>query len=427
MKKVLIITYYWPPAGGPGVHRWLAFAKYLLEHGYQPIVVIPKDPQYPITDDSNLRQIPKGIETLEVPIFEPYGIAGKLSSGSTAKNKKGIIDDAHHQSLVQRSMLYIRGNYFIPDSRKFWIRPVVKRLRKYLGTTKVSRLITTGPPHSVHLIGNKLKKEFSEIHWLADFRDPWTNISYHDQLKMTASTRKKHEELEQEVLDSADQLIVTSHQTQQEFRAKTKTPVALITNGFEPTEASTEDALTDNFSLLHIGSLQKGRNPRVLWEVLKELSDKDKKFHEFLEIQLIGSVSEDIRTSIKHYDLRQYTYFNPQIGHQEALGMQRRSMLLLLIEENSRQKSGIIPAKFFEYLHAKRPIIAIGPENWDVAKLIDETKSGHFFHYQDKSDLKKYIADAFKKYQKGKLNVRSRNLERFSRRSLTDDLVKLLE
>lgn len=427
MKKILIITYYWPPAGGPGVHRWLAFAKYLLEKGYQPIAVIPEDPHYPIQDDSNYRQIPHQIETIKVPIFEPYAIAGKLSPGTTAKNTKGIIDDVDHQSFIQKSLLYIRGNYFVPDARKFWVKPVVKKLRKYLKSTDVDQIITTGPPHSVHLIGQKLKQEFAQLHWLADFRDPWTNISYHNQLKMNEATKQKHKHLEKEVLDAADQLIVTSFQTQMEFQAKTNTPVALITNGFEPTDISTENELTDNFSLLHIGSLQKGRNPRVLWEVLKELSDEDKKFHEFLELQLIGSISDEIRQSIKHYDLKKYSYYNPQISHQESLEMQHKSMMLLLIEENTQQKSGIIPAKFFEYLNAKRPIIAIGPENWDVAQLIDETRSGHFFNYQDKSALKKYISEAFKKYQKGKLNIKSKNLERYSRESLTNDLVKLLK
>ena len=427
MKKVLIITYYWPPAGGPGVHRWLSFTKHLLELGYQPIVVVPKAPHYPLYDDSNLRMIPKNIETIEVPIFEPYAIAGKLSPQSTNKNKKGIIDPEDHQTYLQRSMLYVRGNYFIPDARKFWIKPVVKKLRKYLKDSPVNKMITTGPPHSVHLIGEKLKNEFPSMKWLADFRDPWTNISYHDQLKMKAAAKQKHQDLEKKVLNSADQLIVTSFQTQQEFQEKTDTPVELITNGYENWEKPDDLSLSDNFTLLHIGSLQKGRNPRVLWEVLKELADDDIKFNEFLEIQIIGSISNEINQSIKHYGLKKYTYFNKHISHQQSLEMQSSSMLLLLIEENAQLKSGIIPAKFFEYLYAKRPIVAIGPENWDVEKLIHETKSGQVFSYQDKTTLKKHISEAFKKYQKGKLNIKSKNLEQFSRKKLTKNLIKLLE
>ena len=427
MKKVLIITYYWPPAGGPGVHRWLSFAKHLLEFGYKPIVVIPKNPHYPLYDDSNLRSIPRDIETIEVPIFEPYAIAGKLSPKSTNKNKKGIIDPEDHQSYLQKSMLYVRGNYFIPDARKFWIKPVVKRLRKYLKDSPVDQMITTGPPHSVHLIGDKLKTEFSSIKWLADFRDPWTNISYHGQLKMKDAAKQKHQALEKKVLDAADRLIVTSFQTQEEFQQKTDTPVEIITNGFENWEKPNDLSLTDNFTLLHIGSLQKGRNPRVLWEVLKELADEDKKFNEFLEIQLIGSISNEIDQSIKHYGLKKYIYFNKHISHQQSLEMQCSSMLLLLIEENSSIKSGIIPAKFFEYLYAERPIVAIGPENWDVKKLMDDTKSGEVFSYQDKTALKKHISEAFKKYQRGKLNIKSKNLDQFSRKTLTQNLIKLLE
>jgi len=427
MKKIMIITYYWPPAGGPGVHRWISFSKYLLEFGYRPVIVIPKDPQYPLYDDSNLKIIPKHVEIIKVPIFEPYNIAGKLSPMSTNKNKRGIIDPSDHQSFIQRSMLYIRGNYFIPDARKFWVKPVVKKLRKYLKDSPVDHMITTGPPHSVHLIGEKLKKDFPSIKWLADFRDPWTNISYHGQLKMKKAAKNKHKALEKKVLDAADQLIVTSFKTQEEFKQKTNTSVELITNGFENWEKPEDLALSDNFTLLHIGSLQKGRNPRVLWEVLKELADEDLKFNEFLEIQIIGSISNEINQSIEHYKLKNYTYYNKHISHQQSIEMQCRSMLLLLIEENTNLKSGIIPAKFFEYLYAKRPIIAIGPENWDVEKLINQTKSGRIFSYQDKAALKKHISEAFMKYQKGKLNVKSKNLEQFSRKKLTENLIKLIE
>ena len=232
MKKVLIITYYWPPAGGPGVQRWLKFVKYLGEFEIEPVVYVPENPSYPIIDKTFESEIPNGLKVIRKKIFEPYSIAGLFSKKNTDTISAGIIQAEENQTALQKAMLYIRGNFFIPDARKFWILPSVKFLKQELNEGKYDAIITTGPPHSLHLIGLQLKNKLN-IKWIADFRDPWTQIGYHEKLKLNAKSRRKHEELEKQVLNSADHIITTSFTTKEEFLFKTSKPVTVITNGYD--------------------------------------------------------------------------------------------------------------------------------------------------------------------------------------------------
>ncbi|MGB5668372.1 MAG: glycosyl transferase family 1, partial [Maribacter sp.] len=197
MQKILIITYYWPPAGGPGVQRWLKFVKYLPEFGIEPVVYIPENPTYPIIDDSFTLDIPKGIKIYKHPIREPYHIA-RIFSGKKAKRISSGIIKAKNQSVLEKIMLWVRGNFFIPDARINWVKPSVKFLTNIIEIENIDTIITTGPPHSVHLIGHGLK-ELLGIKWIADFRDPWTSIGYHKKLKLTKNSQRKHRELEHRV------------------------------------------------------------------------------------------------------------------------------------------------------------------------------------------------------------------------------------
>ena len=179
-RKVLIICYYWPPAGGPGVQRWLKFVKYLPFYNIEPVLYVPENPSYPIEDRSLENEIPEGITILKKPIKEPYRYAAMLSRKQTKSISSGLVPEETRQNILQRFLLYIRGNLFIPDARVLWVKPSFKFLRKYLENEKIETIITTGPPHSLHLIGQRLKRYFDQdIKWIADFRDPWTAISYH--------------------------------------------------------------------------------------------------------------------------------------------------------------------------------------------------------------------------------------------------------
>ena len=322
-------------------------------------------------------------------------------------------------------MLFIRGNYFIPDARKFWIKPSVEFLKSELDNSEYDAIITTGPPHSLHLIGLKLQKR-TGLNWIADFRDPWTQIGYHEKLKLNRSSRQKHEKLESEVLNSADHIITTSFTTRKEFLTKTKKPVTVITNGFD---AAINEVPVDSrkFQIAHIGSLLSGRNPKNLWKALSELVEEQQNFRENFELRLAGKVSEEVLESISTSGLDKFLTNEGYVNHSRAIEMQKKASVLLLIEIDSEETKGIIPGKLFEYLAAKRSILAIGPEDWDAEKIISETGAGSVHTYGDIQGIKEQVLQLFHSFLKGESIASSHNLEQYHRKTLTGKLAKLIK
>ncbi len=428
-KKLLIITYYFPPAGGPGVQRWLKFVKYLPDFDIQPIVYIPENPTYPIIDENLVSEISDKAIILKHKIFEPYQIASFFSKNKTQKISSGIIPSQKKQTFLEQILLWIRGNLFIPDARIFWIKPSVKYLEKYIQENQIDTIITSGPPHSLHLIGLELKQKLN-LNWIADFRDPWTTIGYHKALKLSDYAAKKHEKLEHQVLNLADIIIVTSKTTKTEFQAITNKPIEVITNGFdvETSFAKAENIVLDTkFSLSHIGSFLSDRNPEILWESLSELVLEIPEFAENLEIKLIGKVSQEVLDAIFNFKLNKFVNNLGYISHQEAIENQQKSQVLLLIEINSEDTKSIIPGKLFEYMVSNRPIIAIGPKNSDFQEIIENTNSGVFFEYFEKEKLKKSIFDFYQLYLDKNLKSNATNLEQYSRKNLTEKLSVLIK
>lgn len=425
MQKVLIVTYYWPPAGGPGVQRWLKFVKYLPQYTIEPIVYAPKNPNYPITDTSFLNEVPDGIRVYKKKIFEPYGLARIFSKKKTDRISSGMIK-VKNQTALEKVLLWIRGNLFIPDARKFWIGPSVRFLSRLIENENIGTIITTGPPHSVHLIGRQLKKRH-RIQWVADFRDPWTSIGYHDKLMLSASSKKKHRQLESSVLNKADKIIVTSNTTKLEFAKLTKRPIKVITNGYDTAHAENKVSLNAKFTISHIGSLLSGRDPLLLWQALADLIGEREDFKNNLRLQLAGVVSNDVLDTIKSFGLESYLYLPGYLGHEEALLMQRRSQVLLLIEIDSEETKGIIPGKVFEYMSAQRPILGVGPKDWEVASLIETSGTGKVFDYQQFDEIKDTLWQWFLKYKKEELSMPFIKTEQYHRRELTGKLAKYIE
>tara|TARA_R110002050_G_scaffold296426_1_gene456373 strand:+ start:18906 stop:20186 length:1281 start_codon:yes stop_codon:yes gene_type:complete len=423
-KKVLIITYYWPPAGGPGVQRWLKFVKYLPEFNIQPIVYIPENPNYPIVDDSLRDEVSNDVIILKQPIKEPYRVAGVFSKKAAKTISKGIIPEQKKQSVVEKLMLYIRGNYFIPDARKSWVKPSVAFLSEYISKENIETIVTTGPPHSMHLIGSQLKKRLG-VKWIADFRDPWTTIGYHKQLKLTVASKEKHKVLEAQVLNTADQIVVTSSVTKTEFQQITNKPIEVITNGYDYEKAGSI-ALDSKFSIAHIGSLLSKRNPEVLWKVLSELVQEQADFTNDFQLTFVGSVSENVLNSIKKNNLSDYVNNVGYISHLESIKYQKKSQSLLLIEIDSEDTKCIIPGKLFEYIVSGRPILAMGPKDSDVEKIIKETNTGNYFNYDDYESLKKIILEYYKAFQNKTLQTHPVGLQKYHRKALTESLSKLI-
>lgn len=423
-KKLLIITYYWPPAGGPGVQRWLKFVKYLPEFNIQPIVYIPENPTYPIVDNGLQSEVSDKTIILRNKIFEPYGLAFFFGKSKTKKISSGIIPNRKKQSFAERVLLWIRGNIFIPDARVFWVKPSVNYLRKYIQENNIDTIVTSGPPHSLHLIGLQLKKELN-IKWFADFRDPWTTIGYQKVLKLSVYAKNKHSVLEKKVLNATDTIIVTSKTTKQEFQFLTTKPIEVITNGYD-TEKKVSVELDEKFTLAHIGSFLSERNPAILWQAIRELTVENIDFKNDFQLKLIGLTSEIVLETIASFQLKEYVQNLGYISHLEAVTHQRKSQVLLLIEIDSKDTQSIIPGKLFEYMVSERPILAIGPKDSDFAEIIRETNTGVFFRYDEKEKLKNQLLDYYLKFKTKKLNVTPVGLQKYSRLKLTEQLASLI-
>ena len=422
-KKVLIITYYWPPAGGPGVQRWLKFVKYLPEFNIEPIVYCPSNASYPITDASLADQVSPDLTVIKQHIKEPYKIA-QLFSKKSKTISKGIIAEKEKQSLMERLMLFVRGNFFIPDARKNWVKPSVKYLSTYIKDFNIDTIITSGPPHSLHLIGLELQQKL-DVTWIADFRDPWTTIGYHKQLKLTSASKIKHKNLEKKVLNTANKIIVTSPSTKVEFEQITKQPIQVITNGYDYEKVATF-GLDKKFTLSHIGSLLSKRNPEVLWNVLRDLINEDSEFASSFQLNLVGAVGKEVLQSIEINYLTNSLNNAGYVAHSEAVMYQKKSQLLLLIEIDSEDTKAIIPGKLFEYMITNRPIIAIGPIGADVASIIKETNTGQFFNYQDYDALKLTIKQHFEAFKNDDLKTNPIGLQKYSRQQLTKNLAQFI-
>lgn len=423
-KKLLIITYYWPPAGGPGVQRWLKFVKYLPDFNVQPIVYIPENPTYPIIDRGLESEVSEKAVILKHKIFEPYGLASFFGKNKTKKISSGIIPNQKKQSFLEKTLLWVRGNIFIPDARFLWVKPSVKYLKKYLQENNIDTIVTSGPPHSLHLIGLQLKQELG-VTWLADFRDPWTTIGYHKALKLSSYAETKHKALEHQVLNTADIIIVTSKTTKTEFEAITSKPIAVITNGYD-VEQVIKQPLDEKFTVAHIGSFLSERNPRILWKALKELTKEHVDFAADFQLKLLGAVSQEVLDTIAEFKLNDFVLNLGYVSHQEAVAHQRKSQVLLLIEIDSEDTKSIIPGKVFEYMVSERPIIAIGPEDSDFAEIITSTNTGVFFTYDEKEKLKELLLKYYQDYKAINLKVHAVGLQQYSRKSLTEQLSKLV-
>ena len=423
-NKLLIITYYWPPAGGPGVQRWLKFVKYLPDFGFEPIVYLPENPSYPIIDENLLSEVSNQLVILRNKIVEPYQWASFLSKNKTKKISSGIIPNNKKQTILDQLLLWIRGNVFIPDARVLWVKPSVKYLEKYLSENGITTIITSGPPHSLHLIGLELKQKLN-VRWVADFRDPWTTIGYHKALKLSEFAANKHKQLESKVLNNADLILVTSPSTRAEFKKITSKPIEVITNGYD-VEKIGNQIVDKKFSLAHIGSFLSERNPRILWESISELIRENPLFASHFQLKLIGAVSQEVLDSIALFQLQNYVNNLGYVSHDEAIVHQKKSQILLLIEINSEDTKSIIPGKLFEYLVSERPIIGLGPKGSDFAEIIIDTNTGVFVDYSEKEKLKNYIANYFSLFLEGNLKSNGVGLQKYSRKNLTEKLANLL-
>ncbi|AYZ38095.1 glycosyl transferase family 1 [Chryseobacterium indologenes] len=426
-KKILIITYYWPPAGGPGVQRWLKFAKYLPEFGWKPVIYTPENPSYPLIDESLMKDIPQNIEIIRTKIWEPYQLAERLNK-SNKKFKAGQFDVGNNQSWKSRLSIWVRGNFFIPDARVFWVKPSIRFLEHYLKENKIDVVVTSGPPHSLHLIGLGLKKKLPGLKWIADFRDPWTEISYYKHLKLTKSSDTKHRALESAVFKNADITLATSYTDAENFR-KAGAHAICITNGFDESDSQkTVKAQIQNkaFTLSYIGVLEQLRNPENLWKALDELVQENTEFAQHFNLKFVGRIDDKILHVIEKSGLKNHILNLGYLSHGKAVEEMQNSEMLLITNFPNESSKGIIPGKIFEYLASGKQILSFGPSGADVSKILEETNAGKHFSYDDSEAVKRFILEKFNLWKNGNLHENTQSIEQFSRKNLTQQLTTIL-
>ena len=423
MKKALIITYYWPPSGGSGVQRCLYFVKYLKQFGWEPIVYTVANGEYPAIDASLEKEIPSDTTVIKSEIWEPYQLYKKFTGQKKDQQLKPlIITEKKEKQLAHKISTWVRGNFFIPDARKFWIKPSIERLSQYLKENPVDLIFSSSPPQSVHLIALALKRKFN-IPWVADLRDPWTRISYYDDLMLTPWADKKHKRLEKEVLQTADKVTTVSWSCQQGFEEICGRKVEVVTNGFEDT-IQMPDWLPDEnyYTISYTGTLSRDRNPIIIWEGIKELLDIHSELKSKLRIRFIGDIDDSVFDSLATAGLSSNVERIGYVKHSKVFEYLASSDLLLLI--GIQGDKGVLTGKLFEYLFSGKPILSIGPNGGDIEKILLETNAGINIDFEEKEAVKKAILKLMTYKKETNNSEKNKQLEKFTRRSLTGQLVQ---
>lgn len=429
MKKVLIITYYWPPIGGAGVQRWLKFSKYFRQFGWEPIIYTPSNPDFPIHDETLLKDVPSDLTILKTEITEPYDLYRKIMrKKKTETVNQGFLSEGKENTLMQSVMIWVRGNFFIPDARKFWIKPSITYLSKYVQEHKIDAIISTGPPHSMHLIAKGLKQKFN-IPWIADFRDPWTQIDFYSQLKLSSFADAKHKKLENQVLTQANKVVTISPSCGKDLEVLGNRKVDIITNGFDTDDFKIDSTIqvSEEFMFHHTGALNKDRNPYTLWKVLGDLAKENTELKGDLVLKFTGKTDAIVLESLRLQGLESNFIKSEYMPHSEIVKSMMQSPILLLPLNNTPNNAGVLSGKLFEYLAAKRPIFGIGLPNADAAAILKETQAGTMYDFDDYVGMKKQVLTLYHQYKIKQLSIQSNSIDKYSRKNCAGAYAKLLD
>ncbi len=404
-KTVLIVAYYWPPAGGSGVQRWVYFAKGLSEMGWKVIVVTKDKPTLASLDKTLERLLPNDIEVYLVKSWEPHATANTFKK------------DAHTKSFL---FSWIRANLFFPDARQYWIAPSVKKISEILKKHKVDVLVSSGPPHSAHLIAYKTLQNHP-LPWLADFRDPWVDFFQNKRLPMIPFMRKKHQKWQDLILKTAQAVTVTAPTLKHQWDRLTN--CELIPNGFE--KKIIGDRST-RFELVYTGSLKAVQNPKALWLALEEILGSNQNFSEDFSMKLIGNFDAEIFKAVQQYNLQNWVKFVDYVPKEALDQFLTSAHLLLLVGVDMEETAGVVPAKLYEYWAAERPILGLVRKDSDVVSLVKETNSGKCFDFDDVEGVKKALLDWHCDFKAGNFNFEPKNMALYQRDQLSERMSKLL-
>lgn len=430
-KKVLIIAYYWPPSGGSGVQRWLKFVKYLPQFGWEPHVFTPENPSFSVLDESLNKDVPPEAVIVRFPIWEPYDAFFKLASVFGEKKSAtptGLVT-VKKPSLFQRLSTWVRGNVFIPDPRIFWVKPSVRFLQKYLQEQGIDIIVTTGPPHSMHLIGYALKGLMPSLKWIADFRDPWSEWGFLDSLNVGLRARKIHKKLELNVLKRADQVITITPFYVRQFEALSGRPVSLLTNGYDDADFTNLNIVrTPKFVIRHVGIVNEKCDPRPFMHAVRELAGENAEFKAAVQVDFVGEVHRDFKAFVEaSAEMSSFTTFTPPVPHKQLISLYGHSSLLLLVLTGYKDAAGYMPGKLFEYLATGLPITGTGPAEGDASNLLRSAGLNSLIEGTEKELIKKDVVTHFNAWNSARVPRGQKAGINYSRKEITRVLTKLLE
>jgi glycosyltransferase involved in cell wall biosynthesis len=427
MKKILILTYYWPPSGGAGVQRWLKFTRYLPEFGLEPVIltVDPEFASYPQKDESLQNDISPDCKVYRTKTFELYSLY-KLFSGKKEIPYGGFANE-QEPGLIQKFIRIVRSHLLIPDPRKGWNKYAYRKACELIKEFKIDTFITTSPPHSTQLIGLKLKKNFN-IHWIADLRDPWTDIFYYKSLYHSRFSSSIDKALERKVISNADIVLTVSQDLKEIFSKKIgeqESPkIHVIPNGFD-TRDFLQKVAPDNkeFTITYTGTLTSEYKIETFLLVIKELISLQYN----IKLRFIGKFQQSLKQRIDDLGLSQNVEFLSYMPHDKAIQNMMSSDALLLIIPDVKNNKGILTGKLFEYIGSERPIIAIGPLDCNAASILDKTQSGTMHNYDDLNAIKTTIVSYYEAFKKGEPAVYPQNIINYSRYELTRKLSGIIK
>ncbi len=423
LQKVLILTYYWPPSGGAGVQRWAKFSQYLKDYGYDPVVVTvdPEKASYALRDDSLVDEVSQ-IEVVKTNTFEPFQLYKKLL-GKKEIPYAGFANEAR-PGVLEKMSRFVRGNLFVPDARKGWNQfalPVARRLiKKY----NIKNLITSSPPHSTQLMGLKLKSEF-DLNWVADLRDPWTDIYYYPLLYHTRWAAVKDKKWEKKVLQQADRVVVVSESIKALYAAKIpesgEKKIRVIPNGYDEKDFSgikrKQNAV---FTITYTGTVAGNYHLDEFFHVIAGLTESA------LHVRFVGRVSPEYISLIRSLKLEDKIIFIPHVHHAEAIRYMTSSDVLLLVIPDVPDNAGILTGKLFEYLASGVPVLGIGPEQGDAAAILRKCRAGVMFDYGDRKAMKSFLEEKIKIFASGREDdYQPGRCPQYARQSLTGEMARL--
>jgi len=419
--RVLIITYYWPPSGGAGVQRWLKFSKYLPASGWLPVIltVKPEYAAYPYKDPSLYGEIPLDVEVHRTKALNYFALYGRDQSkipgaGFATGTEKGLKD---------RVSRFIRGNLFIPDPRRGWNRYAFRKACELIKSENITHVITTSPPHSTQLIGLRLKRRFPGIKWVADMRDPWTDIYYYDIFRASLPARMLDRHLERTVLTRADTVITVGHTLASALAVKSGNPerkIHVLPNGFDEEDfEGIVPTIPAKFTITYVGTLSPAYPVRGFIDAVKTV----RKSGMSLSLKFVGTVPGQIQDLFPADDEGMKPEFIPYCEHPAAIRHMMDSSLLLLIIPDHASSRSILTGKIFEYLATEKPILLLGPADGDAARLLTLCGYRGLFGYNDVQGISDFILQV----AEGNMAKRSGHHLEYSRRALAVKLGNILD